>query len=228
MQMSIGHRIRAARDRSGLTQAQLAAHLSVSRAAVAQWETGASDPALEKIALIARALRVTPDFLLTGAGAGMAPATPPATGPQSTASPATPQTTDVPLVGSAGAAALEDGFFVLNGQIVDYVRRPPGIAHNRAAFALHVRGDSMAPRFEEGDLIYLDPHRPARLGDFVLVELVPDRAGDPGVALLKRLVGRSASKLTLAQYNPAREFDIAADRVQRVVAVLSLSDLIGN
>jgi len=49
-------------------------------------------------------------------------------------------------------------------------------------FVLRVRGESMAPRFEDGDLIYVDPGVDARSGSFVVVR---DGAGE---ATFKQLV----------------------------------------
>lgn len=56
-----------ARQVSGVTQHQLAAGAEVSRATVAQLETGVCDPRLSTVAELARALGVPPTVLLLGA-----------------------------------------------------------------------------------------------------------------------------------------------------------------
>ena len=64
---SIGERIRAARKRAGLNQANLAARVGVSQPAVANWETGLHDPRRVVLIKIADALGVSADWLGGGA-----------------------------------------------------------------------------------------------------------------------------------------------------------------
>lgn len=63
----VGARIAAARRALGLTQAALAAAVSVSRSAVAQWETGRTGQLGLHLPRLAAALRVSIAHLLTGA-----------------------------------------------------------------------------------------------------------------------------------------------------------------
>lgn len=62
----IGNRIRDARQQAGLTQAQLAEIVGVSRSAVAQWETGRAGQVGTNLTRIAAALGVTAGHLLEG------------------------------------------------------------------------------------------------------------------------------------------------------------------
>lgn len=65
----VGSRIRAARERLGMTQAGLAARVGVSRSAVAQWETGRSGQVGSNLTQIAVVLDVGVEHLLLGSGA---------------------------------------------------------------------------------------------------------------------------------------------------------------
>lgn len=132
---------------------------------------------------------------------------------------------NVPILGSVFGGVSGDRFSM--GQAVDFARRLPGIANNKTVFALYVRGDSMFPRFAEGDLIYVDPGRVSRIGDDVLIELAGEAAGDPPFAIVKRLVARSASKITVRQFTPDREIVLATARIQRISRVLTTADLAG-
>ena len=62
--MTLGEKIRTARKNSGLSQEQLAERLSVSRSAVAKWETDKGLPDVGNLKVLARLLNVSVDHLL--------------------------------------------------------------------------------------------------------------------------------------------------------------------
>lgn len=62
--MTLGQKIRQARDSCGLSQQQLADKLAVSRSAVAKWETDKGLPDVGNLKILARLLNVSVDHLL--------------------------------------------------------------------------------------------------------------------------------------------------------------------
>ncbi len=62
--MTLGEKIREARKQAGLTQGQLAEKISVSRPAVAKWETDKGLPDIENLRALAKLLNVSVDYLL--------------------------------------------------------------------------------------------------------------------------------------------------------------------
>lgn len=67
--MSIGQRIRWARDLTGLTQAQLAERAGFgSKMMVSHWETDRHVPTVASLVAIARVLRVSIDWLVEAEG----------------------------------------------------------------------------------------------------------------------------------------------------------------
>lgn len=129
----------------------------------------------------------------------------------------------IPVFGQA--AGGDNGAFLLNGETVDRVRCPPALLKVQGAFAVYVMGDSMSPRFEPGELVFVHPVRPPSPGDDVVVEMAGDH-GDPGPSYLKRLVRRTADKIRVKQFNPPRddiEYDVA--KVKRLYRVMSATDL---
>lgn len=65
--MNIGERIQKLRKSAGMSQEQLSEKLGVSRQAVSKWETGESQPELDKVVKLAEIFGVTADELLGGA-----------------------------------------------------------------------------------------------------------------------------------------------------------------
>lgn len=66
--MTLGQRLKAYREKEGLTQEQLAEYLNVSRQAVTKWEHDAGMPDIENLVAISRRMGVTLDELVLGPG----------------------------------------------------------------------------------------------------------------------------------------------------------------
>jgi len=130
---------------------------------------------------------------------------------------------DLPVYGSAVGGA--DGSFEMNGQVVDFVERPPSLGGARNAYGIYVQGDSMSPRFETGWLVLVNPSRPVRKGDNVVVQLKgPDEHSAP-LAYLKVFESRTPTLLVVRQFNPPRvlEWPIAdVISMHRVVGIAEL------
>ncbi|MDP6475736.1 MAG: S24 family peptidase [Alphaproteobacteria bacterium] len=122
------------------------------------------------------------------------------------------------------AVGGDGGEFTFNGTEIDIVRRPLALIGVDNAFAVYVAGDSMAPRFEPGELLFVHPGRPPQPGDDVLVEL-HGKDGEPGMCYLKRLVRRAGGKVVLGQFNPVREIRIDAKKVRAIFKVLTRAEL---
>ncbi|WP_309628224.1 S24 family peptidase [Brevundimonas sp.] len=119
----------------------------------------------------------------------------------------------VPLYGWAGAAS-DDHLTLAQQTLLGAVPRHPNQANIIGAYALKVAGDSMVPRYEPGETIYIAPNQwPSRDQDCVLV--TKDDYG-----YLKRYVGRDAKTVTLTQFNPPRDWSFEKDNVAAVHAVV--------
>jgi phage repressor protein C with HTH and peptisase S24 domain len=120
------------------------------------------------------------------------------------------------------------GDFRFNGDVVDRIRRPPGIVtRGQNVFAIYAQGESMVPWRRPGDPVYLDKVKPPRPGEHVVVEL-HGRDGEPGDAYLKLLVAMTPTKVRLKQYNPERDdIFIAQARVKHIYRVIDWPELLG-
>ena len=132
---------------------------------------------------------------------------------------------DVPILG--GASCGENGLFELNGQTLDHVRRPPRLIGVKDIYALYVHGESMAPWREPGGLVYVHPHQPVKIGDYVVVQLVAEGHDSTPAAYIKRLVRRTADQLILMQYNPRIELKLPAKKIKAVHRIMDWDELMG-
>lgn len=130
---------------------------------------------------------------------------------------------DLPVYGVSRAG--NDGSFILNGEVIDVVRRPRSLSHASRAFALYVEGDSMTPRYDPGDLVFVNPGRPARPGDDVIIEFHPGEDDTQGPAYLKKLVRQNSNEIIVEQYNPAKTYTIPRAQVRAILYVLSRNEL---
>ena len=132
---------------------------------------------------------------------------------------------DVPVMGTA-AGSLTRGAFQFEGGVVDYVRRPPALSSAKDVYALYVEGESMVPQYHPGELIYIHPHRPARIGDIVVVQC---RNGEhsPEEASLGIYRRRTEKSFVLGKHNPVSEVELNRSHVIAVHRVLTTNELFG-
>lgn len=236
---TLGQIVRRERESRGWTQAQLGDRLNISQQSVASLEADELKRTPSYILKLIEVLELDPrqvpeinkpvEVKFT---AGSSRAGDPLTKIQPNvgdfvASPPDPRLfpKDVPVYGTAVGGA--SGVFHLNGETIEYVRRPPGVADVVGVFAVYVQGDTMSPRFEPGDLVYVHPGRPPRNGDDVVVEL-HGVDGSPGDCYVKRLKNRTASKVILEQFNPsdtAVEFELTS--IKNLYRIVPLGELLG-
>jgi phage repressor protein C with HTH and peptisase S24 domain len=131
---------------------------------------------------------------------------------------------DVPVRGMA--LGSDGGDFTFTGHDTAYVRRPPGLATDRTVYALYVQNDSMAPKFEQGDLVYLSGTRPPKPGEYVLIELHPETEGTAS-GFIKRFKKRKDGRYVLEQFNPAKDIEIDERQVKLIHRVIPTSEMLG-
>jgi len=173
--------------------------------------------ALQKLAVV---LRTTPQWLLTGnelpgsGGALLEPPGVPVDLPM-------PSGRDLPVFGLAAGSGT--GALTMTSEPVEYIPCPPGLARVRDAYALIVTGSSMEPRYEAGDVVFLNPHRPPRQGDHVVIQ----EAREGGtIVTIKRFERWVDDALITTQYSPLREVRFARDQVVAVHRVLTTNELL--
>jgi phage repressor protein C with HTH and peptisase S24 domain len=119
----------------------------------------------------------------------------------------------IPVYGQAVGGV--DGEFLMNGTILYEVMAPPVISHISGAYGVSVSGDSMSPRYEDGEVCFVDPKRRVKRGDYVIAQIRQEEHG-PLLAYVKRFVRQNSIELELEQFNPPKELRFAGNSVHTV------------
>lgn len=179
--MDIGKRIKQRREELGLSQEDLARKVGYkSRSSVNKIETDGRGLPQSKIIAFAKALDTTPAYLM---------------GWEDVA--ATNERLDlknkikavqIPVVGDVAAGIPIDAI----EEILDYEEISPDMACQGDFFGLHVKGDSMEPKFSPGDVVIVRQQSDVDSGDIAIVLINGNEATikevkkyeDKGIALV--------------------------------------------
>lgn len=205
-------RLLEAMARKGLKPRDIAARIGISQSAVSQWfkEDGKpTRPSREHLAALSGILGVTVNHLLAD-GASKTPTTEIRSGP-----PADFGKRDLPVFASARGG---HGEMVVENSPMEYIDRPGELALVDDAFGVYLVGDSMWPKFEQGEILVVHPRRPVKSGDYVLVEMV--ESDGTRLCMVKLLVRIAPGGFVLRQFNPDMEIVVEKARVSRCMLIV--------
>lgn len=163
---SISYRVKLAREASKLSQTQLSKAVGISQGTLGDLERGKNKSSL-KLAKIADVLGVTAIWLSEGKGSMYATA--------SSIFKIKEKGNEVTRVQAAVCVPIlawediKDYPRVVNLSIKSSEQVNTTIEVKEHTYALRVRDDKMAPEFNEGDTIIVEPHMKYQSGDFVIV-----------------------------------------------------------
>lgn len=107
----------------------------------------------------------------------------------------------VPLLSMAQAGSQLD--FAFSDGAYDYEGVPAFNVKDPRAFAVRIAGDSMQPKFQEGDVVIVSPAKQPHHGDCVLAKL---GERENGGVVFKLYTSRDAGRrVILSSYNPAHQ-----------------------
>lgn len=149
-------RIKSAREDLKLTKRELAKRIGVHESSINKYEKGLVDIPLSKISELARVLKVTEAYLMGWEEKSEQP----------------PQGLQIPVLGNVAAgipiSAVED--------ILDYEEIPLSWQSQGEFFALRIKGDSMQPKIDDGDVVIVRQQSDANSGDTVIALVNGDDA----------------------------------------------------
>ena len=232
--MDLKERIKNSRIAAKMTQEELARAVGKTRNAVTQWESGASRPRLNTLEKIAEALEVSVDWLLTGNTPNVAETEKTRTNSKmsdvkftnGTLSPRQYMPQEVPVMGTA-ACNSDNGSFKLDTSIIDYVHRPPALLMTKDIYALYVEGDTMEPRFKAGDLVFVHPRKPVRIGDSVVVQIAKT-IDEPIASMIAVMAKRTSHDVFLQKYNPDQIINFDNANIVSIHKIFEMRELFGR
>jgi phage repressor protein C with HTH and peptisase S24 domain len=122
---------------------------------------------------------------------------------------------DLPILGYVKAGGL--GFFITNGERQGVTVRPEPLLDVKDAYATYVHDESMVPKLDPGNLLFVHPTRPYKPGDLVVIQK------HDGQAFIKQHVRRTEKALICKQYNPAGEVKYDPKEIKSVHLVVQVS-----
>ncbi|MQU78361.1 phage repressor protein C with HTH and peptisase S24 domain [Sinorhizobium medicae] len=214
-------RLREARVKAGYRFASDAANaLGIVTSTYRAHENGQNDFELGEAEVYGRKFNVDPLWLLTGTDRRTSIPLPPATTLPEVHAPdarvgakVIGQGEKIPVFGQAVGGV--DGEFIMNGNVLYEVMAPPILSDVSGAYAVSVSGDSMHPRYEDGEVCFVDPSRRVRKGDYVIAQIRLEESGAL-LAYVKKFVRHNSSELVLEQFNPPKELRFEAHTVHSV------------
>ncbi|MBB1432073.1 LexA family transcriptional regulator [Pseudoalteromonas sp. SG43-4] len=179
--MDIAKRVKERRTALGLTQYQLADLVGTAQTSIQKIERGdTKNP--RNIEALARALKCTPEFLQFGIADNK--------DTNSNVSPGPTIKATAPLISWVQAGAWSE---ISEIKAYDAERFMCPVNCSDLTFVLKVQGISMEPKFEEGDLIFVDPEAECIHGSYVVARL-----DDDNQATFKQLIIENGHKFLKA------------------------------
>jgi phage repressor protein C with HTH and peptisase S24 domain len=132
-----------------------------------------------------------------------------------------PVSNTLPIYGRARAGQFDDILLFNDGEVLDYAGMPFNLVGVEGAFAVQCSGDSMSPKYENGDILHCHPQKRVRRGSYVVVEW---HEKDERRATIGRYVMVAGGKVTVEKLNPAQEVILTYNNIYRIVGSTELDD----
>lgn len=153
------NRVKELRKQKHITQEELGKVLDIQKAAISKYENGRAEPSTEVLKKMSSFFGVSIDYLLGNSIA-------------KEANQKVGRGVRIPVLGRVVAGIPIEAV----EEILDYEEITPELAATGEFFALQVRGDSMLPKLEEGDVVIVKKQEDVETGDIAIVLVNGDEA----------------------------------------------------
>jgi phage repressor protein C with HTH and peptisase S24 domain len=179
----MGLNLRRLRESHNLTQAQLAELAGTTAGYISQLENGHQGIGKKLLSSLCKAFKVGASEF---------------TRPIGNQTPVPPPSGEIAVISMCNGGP--SGFYEVpyaTGGGFQYIKRPYDVT-DPTAYAVEIRGNSMSPRYEEGEMVIASPEKEVHGGDYVVVQLVS------GEMAIKRIKFHKGS-IILSSVNPSVE-----------------------
>ncbi len=179
---------------------------------------GAGLPRGNNLAGLARALKTTEQWLLTGEDGGS----------KSDAAQSVPGEliyADHEVEIKAVAAGSYAGAFQLFDNSIGHAPLPRGLRRHKGVYAIVIINDSMFPEHKPGDIRFVTPNVKPKIGDSVVVEFEHDP--DHGPEAMIGHLRLNGPVVRIGKLNPPGDVDIPANQVRRIHRIASGNEVAG-
>lgn len=191
--MTIGQLIKQSRKEKGITQNELAKRIGVSAGAISRWESGdIENMRRDRIEKLADALGIDPNIII-----GIEPNK--------------EMDGNIPILGRVAAGIPIDAV----EEIIGYEEIPKRLLAYASYFALKIRGESMQPNIQDGDIVIVRKQESASDGDIVIAQVNHDEE-----ATCKRLK-MYRDQIMLLSDNPAYSPQVYDAKDVHIVGVVT-------
>lgn len=153
------NRVKELRKQKHITQEELGKVLDIQKAAISKYENGRAEPSTEVLKKMSSFFGVSIDYLLGNSIA-------------KEANQKVGRGVRIPVLGRVVAGIPIEAV----EEVLDYEEITPELAATGEFFALQVRGDSMLPKLEEGDVVIVKKQEDVETGDIAIVLVNGDEA----------------------------------------------------
>ena len=158
--MNASNRLKQLREEKGLSQSEIAKIIGVGRTTYLKWENGENQPT-RKLDQLSQFFGVSIDYLLGKSDVK-----------NIKSKNLHSRGIRIPVLGRVVAGIPIEAV----EEILDYEEITPELAATGEFFALQVRGDSMLPKLEEGDVVIVKKQEDVETGDIAIVLVNGDEA----------------------------------------------------
>lgn len=153
------NRVKELRKQKHITQEELGKVLDIQKAAISKYENGRAEPSTEVLKKMSAYFGVSIDYLLGNS-------------PAKLSAQKLGRGVRIPVLGRVVAGIPIEAV----EEILDYEEITPELAATGEFFALQVKGDSMLPKLEEGDIVIVKKQADVETGDIAIVLVNGDEA----------------------------------------------------